>query len=95
MAPGMNKEAIAQLPEIERPTPPHDLSQLAWPHGDLIIESTLGSGISQSALNAASDWAFTAHAVGEDTTSLLIIHQGNLIYERYAPGFDYSTRTRT
>ena len=95
MAPGMTKETIAELPEIERPTPPHDLHQLAWPEGDLIIKNTLGSSISQSALNAASDWAFTAHAVGEDTTSLLIIHQGNLIYERYAPGFDYSTRTRT
>lgn len=95
MAPGMTKETIAQLPEIERPTPLHDLNQLAWPQGDLLIENPLGSGISQSALNAASDWAFTAHAVGEDTTSLLIIHRGNLIHERYAPGFDYSTRTRT
>jgi CubicO group peptidase (beta-lactamase class C family) len=29
------------------------------------------------------------------TLSLLVVHDGNIIHERYAPGVDMSTRTRT
>ncbi len=95
MAPGMAPENFAQLPKVEPTIPIEDTEQLPWPHGDLIEQNSPHNSVSQTSLTAAADWAFTAHAEGEDTTSLLVVHRGNIVYERYAPGFNYRTRTRT
>ncbi|MDG1013320.1 MAG: serine hydrolase [Luminiphilus sp.] len=95
MAPGMTVENVAQLPKIEPVSPKKNTEQLPWPHGDLINRNDQRDDVSHTALVAAAHWAFTAHAEGEDTTSLLVVHRGNIVFERYASGFDYRTRTRT
>ena len=44
---------------------------------------------------AASDWAFGRESPEQVTLSLIVLHRGNIIHERYAAGVDMHTRTRT
>ncbi|MEJ2504550.1 MAG: serine hydrolase, partial [Gemmatimonadota bacterium] len=52
-------------------------------------------GVDADALRAASDWAFDRASEYQRTISLMVIHDGRIVHERYAPGFDMDTRTRT
>ena len=47
------------------------------------------------ALQAASDWAFDRESPEQVTLSLIVVKDGQIIHERYAPGVDMHTRTRT
>jgi CubicO group peptidase (beta-lactamase class C family) len=47
------------------------------------------------ALQAASNWAFERESPEQVTLSLLVVHNGMIVHERYAPGVDMTTRTRT
>jgi CubicO group peptidase (beta-lactamase class C family) len=51
--------------------------------------------IDAAALQAASDWAFDRESPYQRTISLIVVHDGRIVHERYAPGFDRGTRTRT
>jgi len=51
--------------------------------------------VRSAALAAASDWAFDRESPEQVTLSLLIVHDGRIVHERYAPGIDVTTRTRT
>jgi CubicO group peptidase (beta-lactamase class C family) len=53
------------------------------------------SGATRPRSQAASDWAFTRESREQVTLSLLVVHRGRIIHERYAPGVDMTTRTRT
>ena len=86
---------IDRLPELTLPSPPGDPAQILWPNGDLVVERDLPANISASALQAASDWAFDRESEEQVTLSLLVVYDGEIIHERYAPGFDATTRTRT
>ena len=44
---------------------------------------------------AASDWSFDRESAEQVTVSLLIVHRGEIVHERYAQGVDRTTRTRT
>ena len=72
---------------------------MPWPEGDRIDKKALPKDIDESALKRAGDWAFdrVTHGGhrGQVTLSLLVIHDGDIVYERYAPGVDMHTRTRT
>jgi CubicO group peptidase (beta-lactamase class C family) len=52
-------------------------------------------GIDPAALRTASDWAFHRESPYQYTISLMVVHDGRIVHERYAPGFDMHTRTRT
>ena len=95
LAPDQTFEAIDSLPAIEMPAPPGDPSTTPWPDGDLIKDRGLLPGVDAAALQAASDWAFNRESPEQVTLSLLVVHDGKIIHERYAPGVDVSTRTRT
>ena len=66
-----------------------------WPNGDLVEKKPLPAGVTAATLQAASDWAFKRESPEQVTLSLLIVHRGQIIHERYAPGVDMTTRTRT
>jgi CubicO group peptidase (beta-lactamase class C family) len=54
--------------------------------------------IDKKALDAAADFAFDRNSQGhfsQITMSLLVVHKGDIILERYAPGVDMTTKTRT
>lgn len=95
LAPHQSLDDIDSLPELLLPYPQFDPEQTLWPDGDLVAETAPSAQIDQPALQAASDWAFERDTQEQDTISLLVLHRGNIVHERYASGFDKSTRTRT
>jgi CubicO group peptidase (beta-lactamase class C family) len=95
LAPDQTFEAIDSLPKLDMPPPPGNAATMPWPEGDLIEERKLPPGVDAAALQSASDWAFKRESAEQVTLSLLVVHDGKIIHERYAPGFDMSTRTRT
>ncbi len=95
MAPDQTFEDIDDLPELLLPLPAGDPADIAWPDGDLVEETAIPSGIDASAIDAASDWAFDRESPEQVTLSLMVVHRGKIIHERYAPGVDITTKTRT
>ena len=95
LAPDQTLDDIASLPILELPYPDDDPANTPWPQGDLVTSTELPSYIDGTALGAASDWAFDRESPQQVTLSLLVLHRGDIIHERYAAGFDMSTRTRT
>jgi CubicO group peptidase (beta-lactamase class C family) len=99
LAAGQTFADVDQLPVLEIAPPPGDPARIPWPDGDLVAKQPLPRGLDAAALDAAGDWAFdrVGHGGhrGQVTLSLLVIHDGAIVYERYAPGVDMSTRTRT
>ncbi|MGD2121705.1 MAG: serine hydrolase [Gemmatimonadota bacterium] len=95
LAPDQDFDDIHELPILDTPPLPGDPAQIPWPEGDLMADSSLPPSVDGSALEAASEWAFQRESPEQVTLSLLIVHQGRIIHERYAPGVDMFTRTRT
>ncbi len=95
LAPDQTFEDIDRLPKLTLAYPPGDPAAIAWPDGDLIADTSLPAGIDAAALQAVSDWAFDRESPEQVTLSLVVVHNGRIIHERYAPGMDMSTRTRT
>lgn len=86
---------IDSLPELTLPYPAGDPAQIPWPNGDLIQNTAAHDNVDFDALQAAGDWAFDRDTPEQDTLSLIVVHDGEIILERYAPGIEMSTRTRT
>jgi len=95
MAPDMSLADIDKLPRLELPYPSTDPRALPWPQGDANAEMPIPAALDAVALEQASDWAFDRATSEQDTLSLLVIHKGKIIHERYAQGIDQTTRTRT
>jgi CubicO group peptidase (beta-lactamase class C family) len=95
LAPDQTFDDIDGLPELTLPPPPGDPATTGWPDGDRTGPISVPAAVDAAALQAASDWAFDRESEYQDTLSLLIVHDGKIIHERYAPGVDVSTRTRT
>jgi len=95
LAPDQAFDDMDSLPTLDLPYPPGDATSIPWPDGDLVAGSTLPAGVDATALQAASDWAFDRESPEQVTLSLLVVHKGQIIHERYAPGIDMTTRTRT
>ena len=95
MAPDQTFDDIDSLPKLELPYPDYDPALTPWPMGDLVPEKPLPGYIDEGALLTASDWAFVRETPEQRTLSLLIMHKGDIIHERYDNGADMTTRTRT
>lgn len=95
MSPDQTFEEIESLPSLEMPPPPGDPDTIPWPQGDLTTDEPPPARVDPAALQAASDWAFHRESPEQVTISLLVVLGDRIIHERYAPGFDVSTKTRT
>jgi CubicO group peptidase (beta-lactamase class C family) len=95
MAPDQDFADIDGLPILEMAPPPGNPAQIPWPDGDRTGQITVPAGVDAEALQSASDWAFERESPYQHTLSLVVVHGGEIIHERYAPGFDMTTRTRT
>ena len=95
MAPDQAFDDIDSLPTLTLPYPDYDPATTAWPMGDLIEDKPLPGYIDEDALLSASDWAFVRETPEQVTLSLLVLHKGEIIHERYDNGTDMTTRTRT
>lgn len=95
MAPNQGFDDIDLLPVLNLPYPEGDPAKIPWPMGDVVDPNLLPSNVDRTALAAASDWAFDRESPEQVTLSLLVVHKGQIIHERYADGVDRMTRTRT
>ena len=95
MSPEQSFDDIDTLPTLDLPYPDYDPALTAWPNGDLVPEKPLPDYLDEDALLAASDWAFVRDTPEQRTLSLLIVHDGDIIHERYDNGANMRTRTRT
>lgn len=95
MAPDQNFDDINSLPLIATAASTADPAQVPWPDGDWLPQTPALSDVDPAALTAASNWAFNRESAEQVTLSLLVLHHGNIIHERYAAGVDRQTRTRT
>lgn len=94
LAPDQTWDDIDSLPRLELPQPDEDPAAIPWPNGDL-VESPSRDDVDNAALEAASEWAFHRESPEQVSLSLLVVHDGEIVHERYAPGIDVTTRTRT
>ena len=95
LAPDQTFDDIDKLPSLTLPPPPGDPATTPWPDGDLVFKAPLEANVDATALQAASDWSFNRPSADQVTLSLLVIQGSQIIHERYAPGVDVTTRTRT
>jgi CubicO group peptidase (beta-lactamase class C family) len=95
LAPDQTFDDIDRLPSLSLPAPAGDPSRTPWPDGDVVARAPLPPHVDAAALQAASDWAFTRPSPEQVTLSLLVVHGTQIVHERYAPGVDVTTRTRT
>lgn len=72
---------------------PDPLTQ-KWPLGDLVDDDQPLADVDLDALSAALDFAFddARQTVPQKTRALLVVYKGRIVAERYASGFDQSTR---
>lgn len=95
LSPDQTFADIDDLPRLDLPYPDMDPATTPWPQGDLIEEGHALQTHNADVIQRASNWAFERESAEQDTISLLVVHKGQIIHERYAPGFDQHTRTRT
>ncbi|MFQ5570668.1 MAG: serine hydrolase domain-containing protein [Rhodothermales bacterium] len=98
MPPDQTFDHIPDLPTLETPPLEGDPTVIPWPDGDLLPELPWPTEVEKEALEAAAEWAFDreTHGTTEQVTlSLIVVYKGRIILERYAPGVDYLTKTRT
>jgi len=95
LAPDQTFAAIDSLPELTLPLPAGDPATIPWPDGDFVPDTPLPPEIDEAVLDAASDWAFNRDSPEQVTLSLIVLHSGRIVHERYAPGVEMSSRTRT
>ena len=95
MAPDQTLEDIESLPILDTPPLAGNPATIPWPDGDLVKDEPLPPNVDPGALAAASDWAFDRESPEQVTLSLMVVHKGQIVHERYAPGVDMTTKTRT
>ncbi len=96
LPPDQTFEFIDSLPIQRLPVLKGDPANIPWPNGDLIKKMPkLSKNIDPAKLNEAIDWSFNRATPEQTTISLVVVHKGNIIVEKYADGFDLSTKTRT
>lgn len=95
LAPDQAAQSIDSLPRLDLRPPPGDPDTIPWPDGDLLPDTPLPADVDSVALQAAADRAFDRTPPQQVTIGLIVVHRGQIVYERYAPGFDPTTRTRT
>ena len=95
MAPDQTFDDIAELPIQTAPPLAGDPSGMAWPDGDIVADVGLPAGVDPGARQAASDWTFERESDEQVTLSFVVVQDGQVLHERYAPGVNRFTKTRT
>ena len=83
------------LPSVRLIAPEGDAAQIAWPDGDLLPPGPLPAEVDQDKLEEAVDLAFTGEKYQPSvTTGVVVVYRGQIIAERYRPGWDLHTAYR-
>jgi CubicO group peptidase (beta-lactamase class C family) len=95
MAPDQGIHDILSLPELTLPYPDLDPATTPWPNGDLIEERPWPAEIDAAKLDIAANRILNPEAENHVTLSLIVVHKGNIVLERYRDGVRRDTKTRT
>src|SRR5688572_1312437 len=70
-----------------------DTDTIAWPYGDH-LQDTIPHGLNKEKLQAAVEFAFEENdSINKARTrALLVLYKGQLVAEKYSPGFDQHSR---
>ncbi|MEM8985111.1 MAG: serine hydrolase [Pseudomonadota bacterium] len=93
---GAGPDAAAALPRLSKKRPHQDKSETAWPKRGPIQPASEAKPY-QEGLDAVVERAFgrEAYGVGSRTVSVLVVHKGEVVAERYGRGFGPHTQYRT
>jgi len=95
LAPDQTFEVIDELPIQSLAPLAGDPADIPWPEGDLVKKQKLPKYVDKKRLAEASTWAFERETPEQVTLSLMVVHKGQILHERYAEGVDMYTKTRT
>ena len=87
------KENEVRSQTFSIPAPPLNTDTMPWPYGDKIAD-TIALTVNKNELDAAIDNAFTEPYPGKKqrTRAVVVIYKGQLVAEKYAPGFNVNTK---
>lgn len=95
LSPDQTFDDIDALPILDMAPPEGDPASVPWPDGDLILHTPFPLEVNGAALEDAADWAFNRDTPEQVTLGLIVVYKGQIVLERYGPGVDYRTKTRT
>ena len=95
LAPDQTFDIIDDLPIQSLLPISGNFATIPWPEGDLVKKQKLPKYIDADLLAGASKWSFDRESAEQITLSLIVVHKGQIIHERYTKGVDMYTKTRT
>jgi CubicO group peptidase (beta-lactamase class C family) len=96
LPPGATLNDVSKLPQVNLPFPQGDPENIAWPDGDLPKNIPLPPNVDQAKLKLAVDNAYGAEKYGAVMTiAVVVVYKGQIIAERYAPGWTRNTQYRS
>lgn len=96
LPPGADLDDVAAIPSAELPMPEGDPTEIPWPDGDLSPDAPPPPEVNEVALAAAVERAFSSPEYDPHLTiGVVVVYRDRIIAERYAPGFDAHTQSRT
>src|SRR6185437_10084318 len=74
--------------------PPSASNAQPWPAGDVVDLTAVPAGVDRAALDRAVADSFEDSTPNRDidTRAIVVVYDGHIVAERYAPGFDRNTR---
>lgn len=74
--------------------PPSVSTVQPWPFGDVVDTAAVPTGVDRAALDRAVADSFEDSTPNRDidTRAIVVVYDGRIVAERYAPGFDRNTR---
>jgi len=90
---GITREQLLSLTKVDYRKKPSGKKGLPWPDGDIVPDDELPPGIDINKLNAVLETAFSEPDPTFlcRTRAVVVLYDGKLIKERYAPGFTHET----
>ena len=95
LRPDQDFTVASSLPSIKLAKAPKNYEYTAWPLGEATTPYKFKSTKQKAAINDVANWAFDRPTKEQDTLSLLIVHRGQIMLERYAQSINRDTKTRT
>lgn len=82
------EEEVLSTANFDKPVFPYGKDTLAWPVGDILVDSLLNTDVQKA---IAKSFEEPLPEAPRYTRGIVVLYQGQLIAEQYAPGFDMHT----